>query len=159
MTIYGAVVTSEEASVSESGSDVAAWARAHKASFEVTPLVESNAGKKVHVGFTLTLYAQIPMDKTPGGERTTAAGELWQRLREVVQTFTPKEGGRYRVDIEPPRSAAVLRPENELKPEIALNARIFHADATFAEVTPAERDQLGPVTKRLTEMGLKQGHW
>lgn len=146
--------------MSEVGSDVPAWARAHQASFEVVPLLESQQGKKIQVGFTVTLYAGLPMDKPPGKEREAAAAALWQGLREIVGAFAPaKEGTRARLEVDPPRFAAVLRPENELKPEIALLARVFHGDDTFAEVTQEERDKLHEATKRLTEMGLKQGHW
>lgn len=141
------------------GSDVPAWARAHQASFELTPLLESRQGKKIQVGVTLTLYALLPMEKDVGKERQSAAGEVWEGLHEIAQTLKPKEGSRARLEVEHPRFAAILRPENELKPEISLSARFFHGDDTFAEVTAEERDKLSLVTKHLTELGLKQGHW
>jgi hypothetical protein len=46
-----------------------------------------------------------------------------------------------------------------MKPEIAVVARVFHGEEYFAEVTADERERFSAVAKRLTEMGLKQGHW
>jgi hypothetical protein len=145
--------------LSEVGADVAAWARAHKACFEVAPLFEMVKGRKAQVGFTVSLYASLPIGKGPGEERRADAGKVWEGLREVLQTLVPKEEGRARIEIEAPRTAAFFRPENEMKPEIALSARVFHGDDYFAEVSPEEREGLSAVTKRLTDMGLKQGHW
>lgn len=145
--------------MSETGSDVAAWARTHQACFEVTPLLELVKGRRLQVGFTINLYALMPLEKPPGEERLQEAAKVWARLREIVESLVPKEGSRARVEVEAPRTAAFFRPENQLKPELALSARVFHGDEYFAEVTAQEKDRLSTVTKRLTEMGLKQGHW
>lgn len=141
------------------GPDVGAWVRAHEACFEVSPLVESVKERKLQVGFTISLYARLPLEKGPGEDRQAAATEIWQGLREILQSLVPKEGSNARVEIEAPRTAALLRPENQMKPEIGLNARVFHAEEYFAEVTADERAGLSAVTKRLTDMGLRQGHW
>jgi hypothetical protein len=143
----------------EASSDVAAWARAHQAAYEFAPLVESHQGKKLQVGFTLTLYALMPMDKPAGAERQAAALQVWEGLRDIAQALAPKEGAPARLEIEPARFAAVLRPENELKAEIALYARLFHTADTFAEVTEEEKEKVAAAPKRLTQMGLRQGHW
>jgi hypothetical protein len=145
--------------LSEVGSDVAAWARAHEACFELAPLLEMIKGRKLQVGFTVSLYARLPLDKGPGAERRADAAKVWERLREIAESLVPKEGSRARVEIEAPRTAAFFRPESQMKPEIALVARVFHGDSYLAEVTPDERDRFAAVAKRLTEMGLKQGHW
>ena len=144
--------------MSELGADVAGWARANQACYEVEPLVESEKGRRVQVGFIVRLYARLPVEEGPGTGRHEAAGRIWEGLREIAQSFAPAEEGRARVEIEAPRSAAFLRPENEMHPEIALTARVFHDDY-FAEVTGDERERLSAVTRRLTELGLKQGHW
>jgi hypothetical protein len=145
--------------VSELGSDAAAWARAHQACFEVAPLEESVEERRVQVGFTVILYASLPLEKGPGEGRRADVATVWQGLREILQTIVPKEGGRVRVEIDAPRSAAIFRPENEMKPEVSLSARLYHGDDYFAEVTADEREGLSALTKRLTGMGLKQGHW
>ena len=138
------------------GSDVAAWAEAHGASFEVAPLVEMVKGRPVQVGFTLGLYARLPMEPGPGPEREAAAAEIWQGLREIAQSLAPPEGSRARVEIDGPRSAAFFAPEGRMQAEIAFNARVFHGDDYFAEVTVGEEKRLQEVTRRLTEMGVKE---
>jgi hypothetical protein len=138
--------------------DAAAWAKTHKASYGSEPLIEMRGTEKVTVGFTLDLYASLPMAPPPGPERRDAALALWQRLKEILETALRDEGGEVRVDIEPMRTAAVLRPENEMQPEVSLRARIVHPE-TFQAVTPAERDHMAAFEKRLGAMGLKAGHW
>ena len=125
----------------------------------MAPLVEMVKGRRLQVGFTVSLYARLPMGKGPGAERRAEAAKVWQGLREIVESLVPKEGGGARVEVDAPRTAAVFRPESQMKPEIALVARVFHAEGSFAEVTAEERDRLAVAAKRLTEMGLKQGHW
>jgi hypothetical protein len=145
--------------LSELGSDAAAWARAHAACFELTPLEEQVDGRRVQVGYTVMLYASMPLAKGPGEGRQADTAKVWGGLREVLQSLVPKEGSRARLEIDAPRGAAFFRPENEMRPEIGLSARLFHADDYFSEVTADERDRLSAVTKRLTDLGLKQGHW
>ena len=145
--------------MSELAPDAAAWARDHQACFEVTPLIELAKGQKVQVGVTIALYARLPMEKTAGEERRTDAAGVWRGLKEILETLVPKEGSSARVEIDPPRGAAFFRPENEMKPEIGLTGRLFHGDDYFAEVTADEREKLSVVARRLTELGLKQGHW
>jgi len=57
------------------------------------------------------------------------------------------------------RPAAVLRPENEMQPEVVLTARVFHQDDSFAAVTPEEREGMAPFEKKLVAVGLRAGHW
>ena len=116
-------------------------------------------GRRLHVGFTLNLYARMPLEQGPGPERRADAAKVWQGLREIADSLAPEPGGRARLEVEAPRTAAFLRPESQMRPEIGLVARVFHGDDYLAEVTPEERDQMGAVGRRLTEMGLKQGHW
>jgi hypothetical protein len=137
-------------------SDVAAWAEAHGACFEVAPLVEMVKRRQVQVGFTLGLYARLPVETGPGPEREAAAAEIWEGLREIAQSLAPPEGSRAGVEIDSPRSAAFFAPEGRMRPEIAFNARLFHGDDYFAEVTVGEEKKVQDVTRRLTEMGLKE---
>jgi hypothetical protein len=138
------------------GSDVAAWARAHEACFEVAPLVEMVRGCKVQVGFTLGLYARLPLGTGPGPERVAAAAEVWEGLREIAQSLAPQAGSGARVEVEGQRAAAFFQPEGQMLPEVALNARVFHGDDYFAEVTVDEEARLRDVTRRLTDLGLKE---
>ncbi len=138
------------------GSDVAAWARDHDACFELGPLVEMVRGRRVQVGFTLGLYARLPLKTGPGPEREAAARAIWERLREIAQSLVPREGSRARMEIDGSRPAASFAPEGRMQPEIGIEARVFHGDDYFAEATADEEERLRSVTRRLTEMGLKE---
>ncbi len=142
--------------MSRVGSDVAAWAEAHGASFETAPLVEMVRGRQVQVGFTISLYARLPVEAGPGPERVAAAAEIWEALREIAQSLAPRVGARARVDVEAQRPAAFFAPEGRMLPEVAFTARVFHGDDYFAEVTVSEEQKLRAVTGQLTEMGLKE---
>ena len=137
----------------------AAWARAHRACFQVGPLVEMQGKQKVQVGFTVDLYAALPREQVPGPERIAEAARIWERLRTIVESLAAEEGSTARVEIEPFRVAAYLRPENELKPEIGLRARVFHGDAYFKAVTDDERKRLSAVARQLEATGLRADHW
>jgi hypothetical protein len=139
--------------------DVAEWAEAHQACFEIDPLIEMRGAEKIQVGFTLELYARLPMESGPGPERRQSGAAVWERLRTILESVLPREGGSARVEIEPRRMAAVLRPENQMQPEVTLRARIFHADDLWKAVTPGDRDRREAFEKKLVAVGLKAGHW
>ena len=139
--------------------DDVAWARAHQACFEVAPLIEMRGSQKVQVGFTIDLYARLPVEKAPGAERGEEAERIQERLRTMVSSLAPESGGNVRVEIEPTRSAAVLRPENEMAPEVSVRARVFHGDDYFAAVTEDERARMSGVDRKLVALGLRHGHW
>ena len=142
--------------MSKVGSDVAAWAEAHGACFEVAPLVEMVRGRQVQVGFTISLYARLPVGSGPGPERVAAAAEIWEALREIAQSLAPRVGPRARVDVEAQRPAAFFAPEGGMLPEVAFVARVFHGDDYFAEVTVTEEQRLRAVTGQLAKMGLTE---
>ena len=48
-----------------SESDVAAWAKAHGAGFEVAPLIEQARGRRAQIGFTVRLFARMPIRIVP----------------------------------------------------------------------------------------------
>ena len=139
--------------------DVAAWAKTHRACFKADPLIEMRGSERLQVGFTLDLYARLPMEKAPGAERREAGGALWKRLRTILESALAEAGMEARVDIEAMRSGAVLRPENEMQPEIALQARVFHGQGSAKAVTPAAREHMSALEKKLVAMGLKPGRW
>ena len=143
--------------MSRSNAEWTEWARKRRVSFEIQPLTEMRGSEKLQVGFSLSLYAEAPMDKAPGTERRAAAEALKQELLAFVEEAFPA-GERARAEMDPPRTA-VLRPENELKPEVSYTWRIFHKDDYLKPVTADDRDSLSVLEKRLTERGLKRGHW
>jgi hypothetical protein len=70
-----------------------------------------------------------------------------------------RAAGRRGEGLGGPQGGRPVRLENKMKPEIGLNARVIHGDEYLADVSPGERAALAAAMKRLTEMGLKQGHW
>lgn len=140
-------------------SERAEWARQHRVAYELAPLVEMHEGRKVHVGYTLSLYAAVPMDLPAGEPRQAAMRALFGELKEFAQSLKPQGDSPARVEVDRPRPAAYLRPENDMKPEVALTARIVHSKDYFAPVTTDERARLGSFEQRLTALGLKRGHW
>ena len=140
-------------------SDDVAWATAHRACFQVLPLVEMRKNVKMQVGFLVDLYATLPMDKAAGEERIGESKRIWDRLRTMVESLPRAEGSTARVEIEPMRTAAYLRKENEMEPEVLLRARIVHGDEYFKSPTADEGKRMSAVEARLKEMGLRADHW
>ena len=139
--------------------DVAAWAKTHKACFETDPLIEMRGTEKIQVGFTLDLYARLPMDEAPGEQRRQAGIAIWERLRGILRSALGEESREARVDIDPMRAAAVLRRESEMQPEVGLRARVVHLEDVFKAVTADERQRLSAFEKKLVAMGLKARNW
>jgi hypothetical protein len=145
--------------MSPSGRDWAPWAREHRAAFEATPLVELRGSEKLQIGFTLSLYAEFPMEVPAGPQREDARRRILQELRAFVEENLSPDPSVARTELEPPRPAVVLRPENELRPEVVLTLRIFHSDQYLKPVTSGDREGMARVERRLVEKGLKPGHW
>lgn len=143
--------------MTRSDAEWADWAREHRVAFEVQPLLEMRRGEKVQAGFTVTLYAAAPMEEAPGADRQEAIRRLREELRALAQAAAPPERGAARAELDPPH-AAVLRPENEFEPEVALTWRVFYPD-DLTPVTVEDRQALSRVEKRLLALGLKQGRW
>ena len=139
--------------------DIAAWARIHKASFETDPLIEMRGAEKIQVGFTLDLYSLLPMGKGPGEERRQEGAAIWERLRAILESALGEGSRETHVEIEPMRTAAVLRKETDMHPEVTLRARVVHAGDVFQAVTADEKSGLQAFEKKLAAMGFKAGHW
>ena len=135
--------------------DNEAWARTHQACFELTPLVEMRGAERIQVGFTVDLYARFPMDKERGEQRTHAAVEIWTQLKTLLEAAATGGKGDARVEIDQMRTAAIMRQENKLQPEINLRGRVFHAADYFAPVTADERARLPSFEDRLRARGLR----
>jgi hypothetical protein len=80
-------------------------------------------------------------------------------MRAFLEEQVPPAGDVVRTEWQPPSTEIVLRPQNELKPEVGVTLRIFHADDYMKSVTPGEREGLNRFEKQLLEKGLRQGHW
>ena len=146
--------------MSEPTSDVAAWARTHRARFELEPLVELIEGKQIQVGLTVFLYARFPSGEKDSAARRARAGEIQVGLRDIVQKLKPGGDSAARMEIQPPRQAAVLSPQGGMEPEIVVEARFFHAGDYTKEVTREEKDKLlSGIRHALTAAGLREGQW
>ena len=142
----------------KSDAEWAQWVRDNKVAFELAPLLEMRGADKLQVGFTFSLYAAAPLDEEPGAARHQAADALKQELLSLAERALATEERVASTELDPPRTV-VLRPENELKPEVCLCWRIFHKDEYLKPVTAAERESLSQFEKRLHQLGLKRGHW
>jgi hypothetical protein len=144
--------------MSKSDAEWAAWAKEKKVAYEVGPLVELRGQDRVQVGFTLSLYGALPPDD-PAGTRREASRRLKDEMRAFLEKeITPGEGAA-RTEWQASGTEIVMRPQNELRPEVGVTLRIFHADEYMKSVTAGEREGLSRFEKRLTEKGIRQGHW
>lgn len=135
------------------------WAREHQACFELTPLVEMRGAERIQVGYNVDLYARFPMHKERGEERTQAAVEIWNHLRTLLETAAKGAKSDARVEIDQMRTAAIMRQENKLQPEVNLRGRVFHAADYFAPVTAEERARMPSFEERLRVLGLRVKSW
>jgi len=144
--------------MTRSDAEWAAWARENKVSFQASPLVELRGQERVQVGFNLSVYGAVP-SKPAGDERREAARRLKEELRAFLEEAVAGGESVARTEWQPSGMEIVMRPENELRPEVGLTLRIFHADEYLKSVTSEEREGLARFEKRLVGMGLRQGHW
>jgi hypothetical protein len=142
--------------VSASASEIREWALAHEARYEVDPLVEMVRGRRLHVGFTVSVFARFPVGDGPGEAREAAAAAIRAKLEEVLRSLAPAPGSPGRMEIEPARAAALFSNASDFEPEIAVRGRVYHADDYFAEVTEAERTRVYDGVKHLKAMGFKE---
>lgn len=145
--------------MSESDVDMASWARRHKVCYEIAALIEMDREQRVQVGYTLDFYAHLPVDKPPGAERREAAVKIWERMRDIVQSFAPSSESPFRLKIAAPRFAVYERPQSHMEPEILLSAKVFHADNYFTPISEEERAKLSAFERKLGALGIKRGHW
>jgi hypothetical protein len=135
--------------------DVAGWSRARAVVYELGSLMEMVDGKQVQVGFTISLYARLPLEKPSGPARQAETVEIRERLREIVDSLAPPEGSRAAVDFEGPRAAVVFE-SGRADPEIVVTARVFHRADYFTEASLEEEIRFRRVTARLAEMGVEK---
>jgi hypothetical protein len=145
--------------MSKSDAEWAAWAKENRVSFQATPLVELRGHERVQVGFNLTLYGAVPRQAEAGDERRDAARRLKEEMREFLDQAVGSNETVARTEVQPSGMELVMRPENELRPEVSLTLRIFHADEYMKSVTAEEREGLSRFEKTLVAKGLRQGHW
>jgi hypothetical protein len=143
--------------MSRTDADWVAWTRENRVAYEIAPLVEMQGGERVQSGSTVTLYAAVPMEKAAGQERHDAARVLREELVALAEAAAPSADRAARVQLEPPRTA-VLRPENEFKPEVGLTWQVLHKGEA-RPTSEEDRDKIAAFEKRLQALGLKRGRW
>ena len=143
--------------MSRSDADWVAWTREHRVAYEIAPIVEMRGSERVQPGFTLTFYAAAPMEKAAGQERHAAARELREQLAALAEAAVPAAERQGRVRLEPPRTA-VLRPENEFKPEVGLTWQVYY-QGDPRQTTEEDRQRIADFEKRLAALGLKRSRW
>jgi hypothetical protein len=143
--------------MSRTDADWVAWTRENRVAYEIAPLLEVQGGERVQSGFSLTFYAAVPMDKAAGQERQEAARVLREELVALAEAAAPPSERASRVQLEPPRTA-VLRPENEFKPEVGLTWQVLHKGEA-RPTSDEDRERIAAFEKRLAALGLKRGRW
>jgi hypothetical protein len=134
----------------------AGWAREHRACFQTAPIVEYVRGSNVQVGFSVTLYVAAPLESKAGPGREQAVVKLWDELKLLAQDVAPEEQRTVRVQVEQ-SARVVLRPENEFRPEVNLTFHLFPRGLSMESVTPADRERMAQLEKRLHAFGVKPG--
>jgi hypothetical protein len=134
----------------------AGWAREHRACYQTAPITEYVRGDSVQVGFSVTVYVAAPLESKAGRERGEAVAKLWDELKLLADDIAPPEQRTARVQVEQ-SARVVLRPENEFKPEVNLTFHLFPRGMSMEAVTPADRERMVQLEKRLQAFGVKQG--
>jgi len=135
------------------------WAKENRAAWELTRLVEMHEGQAVQVGFRLHLYARVPTEIPPSAERRAAVIATWDRLRAIAHSLVALEPTGTDLEVGPYNAMERYRRENGFRPEVSLQARIFHEKDYFESVDAGDRDRLRPLERRLRDLGLRPGHW
>jgi hypothetical protein len=136
--------------------DRAAWAHTHKACFEVDPLVEVHKGQQVTVGYELSLFAQVPM-QLPIPERRAQSEQIYQTMRELLESLVPPDHATARLQIEPYTESAKLRPQTGYAPEVELAALVERKSESFAPLSTDTRQNLNFLEEGLVALGFGRG--
>jgi hypothetical protein len=128
-----------------------AWVREHEVCGEVSPHFEVHEGRKLHVGYRLTLWARgcprCGMD--PGCECVPA---LHEGLERIAAQVLPAEA---QARIEPFEVAFHLRPETSWAPEVELDAEVLRGE-TFEPPDEVERRYPARMRARLKSLGIER---
>jgi hypothetical protein len=134
------------------------WIVEHQVCWEVSPSFEFHAGRKIQVGFEVTLFARRPeaLKDDPGDP---VAEEIYGKLRELVLQALPQGIHPSRCDFAPFEATLHLRPERQWVPEVELRLQIVHRDSTFGEVDEDERRCADQIQDALTRLGARPRVW
>jgi hypothetical protein len=134
-------------------SEVSAWIREHRCTYDIQPLVEKKRGRTIHVGYEVNLHAELPVTEqiTEADARRVVA--IRDRLGEILESLIPKDV-EARIQRVPFR-ASVRFPRGTTKnPMVTRSAAVYPPN--YASVEPGDREKFGPTEKCLREMGFKK---
>ncbi len=152
------------AEVTNSGTDIAdgalrAFIQAHEVVWETTPRAEWRAGRRVLVGYEISLFARHPRGfaADPGDATCDALRAALEGLARRVLPRPLPAGLACALTGDPARLA--LRPDGRFEPEVELRLEILHATATFAASDAAQKECLHEVESGLRALGARAGRW
>jgi hypothetical protein len=115
---------------------VAEWARAHRASFEIAPLLETVHHVRVNVGSMIHVYASLPVNGRLAAGRWVEAAETRAHLRHILRALVPSAG---HLEIQPPRTALTLSPGSDVEVEVAITARVVNGAKVTSTLAAVRR--------------------
>lgn len=128
------------------------WIRERRVCYEVLPLVESDHGAAIQVGYEITLFADAGHD-APGGTELQA---VHQRLKEIMSAVLPHDSRPTAYVFEPFDGSLHCRPQTGWRPEVQLVVRIVHRDGylrlTDASVSSCVRE----IQERLRQAAIPE---
>jgi hypothetical protein len=138
--------------------DVRDWVRRYRVCWEILPLHEMTAGRKLQVGFELNVFARQDGPARPD-QPSPDVEDLFSQLRQFAERTLPKGPRTARFDIQPFDSAEHLRAEAGFVPEVQVTVRIVHASGYFAPPDADERAAVKEIETRLASLGARRRAW
>jgi hypothetical protein len=131
--------------------DLSKWVAAHRCTYDISPLIELDAGQPNHTGFELNLHAELPIGDTITPELGKDLDEVRDKLGEIFEMLIPKDA-KARIERVPFRRS-VRYPRGAGKhPIVTRTVRIFRPE--YAALEAEDREKLGPTEERLAELGF-----
>ena len=141
------------------GSDAALqeWVRSHHVTWERQPHFELSHGRRVHVGYDVSLFAlhPSPIHACPGCDE---CARIHQGLRQVASTALAslrRDGG---LAVEPYTPALAMRAESGWAPEVELDVEVFQQ----GPVTESDADEdacIHAMENELRRLGARPNRW
>ncbi len=126
----------------------------HAVAFESLPRHEWRDGRRVAVGYDVTVFARHPLGLAddPSSPRNDAFRRGFDALLGAIVP-PARDGLSCRQAEEPLR--LVLRRENDWVPEVEARVEVRHAEATFDPTDDAQKACLREVEARLRRLGAQ----
>jgi hypothetical protein len=134
--------------------DAARFVRDHEVCWESAPSVAWHDGRRIPVGYDLTLFARHPqgLAADPSSPESRA---LRRGLTRVIERVCRAQGGALTCRVRDDPARLVLRRENDWAPEVELHLELLHPQATFGEADDGQKQGLRALEARLRELGVE----